>query len=196
MNNQSNHIPTRQGLLFITMILVYHVKKQRRNRQFPYPRSTLIISWKRMSRKTCHGSLSKWISTHCVRVEPHRLGQEGGRSSWRKQTAPIFGRRCPALASEKTKKRMTTCHHLMSSYFYTYFPTPARPAAEAEASSGYIFSCIHARAWEVKLIVYRLKKVRIDRNWTESYHDPILIAKCIHKIMECNPFIIKHWYVG
>ena len=41
--------------------------------------------------------------------------------------------------------------------------TGSRPAAEAEASSGYIFSCIHARAWEVKLI-YRLKKVRIDRN--------------------------------
>ena len=66
------------------------------------------------------------MSTHCVSVEPYRLGQEGGRSSWRKQTAPIFGRRCPALASEKTKKRMTTCHHLMSSYFHTYFPTPAR----------------------------------------------------------------------
>ena len=41
--------------------------------------------------------------------------------------------------------------------------TGSRPAAEAEASSGYIFSCIHARAWEVKFI-YRLKKVRIDRN--------------------------------
>ena len=30
-----------------------------------------------------------------------------------KQTAPSFGRRCPALASEKTKKIMTTCHQQM-----------------------------------------------------------------------------------
>ena len=30
----------------------------------------------------------------------------------------------------KTKKRLTTCYHLMSSYFNTYFPTP-----EAEAKS-------------------------------------------------------------
>ena len=90
--------------------------------------------------------------------------EEGGRSSLTKATAPISGRRCPPLASEKTKKRMTTCHHLMSSYFHTYFPTPARgqqlKLKPAQGTSSLAF--MHERG---KSNLYScLKKVRIDRN--------------------------------
>ena len=45
----------------------------------------------------------------------------------------------------KTKKRITTCHHLMSSYFHSYF---LAHAAKAKLSSGYVFS----NSWDIKKI--------------------------------------------
>ena len=38
--------------------------------------------------------------------------------------------------------------------------TGSQPAAEAEARPGYIFSCIHARAWKVELVsMFKVQKI-------------------------------------
>ena len=55
---------------------------------------------------------------------------------WHNVLRSIFWKEMFSAIVGKTKKRMSTCHHLMSSYFHSYFPTPA---AEAESSSRYVY---------------------------------------------------------
>ena len=57
---------------------------------------------------------------------------------WHNGLRSNFGEEMSSAGVGKTKKRMTTCHHLMSSYFHSYFP---KRAAEAESNSGYATRC-------------------------------------------------------
>ena len=64
---------------------------------------------------------------------------------WHNGLRSIFWKEMSSAGVGKTKKRITTCHHLMSSYFHSYF---LAPAAEAKLSSGYVFSI----SWDIKKI--------------------------------------------